>query len=278
MLEKLEEFDICCYREYELAYELSNNRLSNSFFLHRICWNVFFKYKYEVIGDCFCLVTDDNELNAAHLVYPLGKITDKELKNIIKRWKNIFDENKKIFRIDYIDEDGYLRLKECLEEEGYSWKVKSCRDYYDYTYSKNDYIDLLGRKNKSKRHLWNEYKKNIECYSLHKINVLNISDCKKIIRKWEEKNDIQGEKLIDTDHYPMEFLWDHFDELDCQGYILYFDMKPIAFFVASIRGDYCCFHFAKSDRDYPSTRSMTVWRSYGSSLVVMTPLGLFNKT
>ena len=120
----LNEFNIGIKEIYEKAYEISGSQLSNSCFLHRICWNVLFKYSYQIKGSYICLVADDNEINRAHIVYPLGKFSNQELKDIVNYWRMIFGKYNKHLRIEFIDEVGLSRLRTCLDEEGILWHQK----------------------------------------------------------------------------------------------------------------------------------------------------------
>lgn len=247
----LNEFDINTRKVYEKAYEISGSKLSNSCFLHRICWNVFFRYSYQIIGNCICLVADDNEINRAHIVYPLGQFSDQELKNIVNYWRGIFEKYNKSLRIEFIDEVGLSRLCTCLDEEGFQWHQESCEGCYDYTYNISDYVNLEGKKNRNKRYFWKRYLDNPSFYKLEKMERKNINSCQKITKKWESQKGLSENELINTDHYPLKFLWENIDEFDDCGYILYRGGVPVAFFVASINNECCTFHFAKADRTYP---------------------------
>lgn len=247
----LKEFNISTKEIYEKAYGISGSELSNSCFLHRICWNVFFKYSYQKIGKCLCLVADDNKINHAHIVYPIGQFSNKELKDILNYWRIEFGKCNKTLRIEFVDEVGLSRLGACLDEEGILWHREKCEGCYDYIYNISDYINLRGKKNKGKRYYWNHYLKFSDCYRLEKISFENISVCQQITKLWESQKGLSEKQLIDTDHYPLEFLWKHIDEVDNCSYILYRDETAIAFFVASLEHERCTFHFAKSDRRYP---------------------------
>lgn len=247
----LNEFNIGIKEIYEKAYEISGSELSNSCFLHRICWNVLFKYSYQIKGSYICLVADDNEINRAHIVYPLGEFSNQELKDIVNYWRMIFGKYNKHLRIEFIDEVGLSRLRTCLDEEGILWHQENCEECYDYTYRISDYVNLKGKKNRGKRHFWNHYLNNPDIYRLEKVGNENVDECRKITKIWESQKGLSGNDLINTDHYPLEFLWKHIDEIDNCSYILYRCGVAIAFFVATIDEERCIFHFAKSDRTYP---------------------------
>lgn len=247
----LEEFNISTRGIYEKAYEISGSKLSNSCFLHRICWNVFFKYRYQRIGKSICLVADDNDINRAHIVYPIGQFSNEELKDIINFWRIQFEKYNKTLRIEFIDEIGLSRLRACLDEEGIRWHQENCDGCYDYIYNVSDYINLKGKKNHGKRHLWNHYLKCANSYRLEKISAKNINVCQKITRLWELQKGLSEKELINTDHFPLEFLWKHIDEVESCSYILYCGEIAIAFFIASLDHGQCTFHFAKADKRYP---------------------------
>jgi len=247
----LKEFDISAGEVYKKVYEISGSRLSNSCFLHRICWNVLFRYSYQIVGNCICLVADDNKINHAHIVYPLGQFSDQELKNIIKYWREIFKTYNKPLRIEFIDEVGLSRLCRCLDDEGILWRSKKCGECFDYVYDIADYISLDGKKNKGKRHFWNRYLDGTNSYRLERVEQKNVNVCQQITEIWELQKGLSRKNVINSDHYPLEFLWQHIHEIDNHSYILYRNEIAVAFFVASINKNYCTFHFAKSDRTYP---------------------------
>ncbi len=248
---ELEEFNISTREIYQRAYEMSESELSNSCFLHRICWNVFFKYSYQRIGECICLVADDNEINRAHIVYPIGQFSNKELKEILNHWRIQFGKHSKTLRIEFLDEVGLSRLGTCLDEEGILWHKENCDGCYDYVYKVSDYVNLEGKKNRGKRHFWNHYLKFQNNYRLEKISSKNINVCQNITKLWECQKGLSKKELINTDHYPLEFLWKHIDEIDNCSYILYCGEIGIAFFIASLGNGRCTFHFAKADKRYP---------------------------
>lgn len=248
----LNDFSIEAKEKYERAYRISNSYLSNSCFLHRICWNELFKYKYQIIGDCLCLVADDNIINHSHIVFPLGRFNDNELKMMVTCWRDEFKRNNRRLRIEYIDDYQLPRLRSCLEREDFIWHLDYCEDYWDYTYQKWDYLNLQGKRNKSKRNYWNHYLANSSLYHIEKISANNISEVARIIEIWESQMGISENSLINTDHYPLQFYLNHFDQVDSCSYLLFRGEKAIAFFVASIKGTHCYFHFAKSNRKYPA--------------------------
>ena len=247
----LEVFNINTRKVYEKAYEISGSELANSCFLHRICWNVLFKYSYQKINKGICLVADDNEINRAHIVYPIGQFSNNELKRILNYWRMEFKKFNKPLRIEFVDEVGLSRLGTCLNEEGVEWHQENCDGCYDYVYNTSDYIDLRGKENKGKRHFWNYYLKFADCYRLEKLSFKNISTCQEITARWETQKGLSNKELLNTDHYPLEFLWKHIDEINNCSYILYRDETAIAFFIASLQYGRCTFHFSKSDRRYP---------------------------
>jgi len=247
----LKRFDISAKEIYKKAYVASGSKLSNSCFLHRICWNVLFRYSYQVVGNCICLVADDNKINRAHIVYPIGQFTNHDLKAIVKYWIKIFRRYNKQLQIEFIDEVGLSRLCRCLDDESISWRTKRCVECFDYLYDVSDYINLEGPKNREKRHFWNLYLENINSYRLEQIGHKNINACQQITEIWESQKGLSKKDLINTDHYPLSFFWEHIDEIDNCSYILYRNEIAIAFFVASINDVCCTFHFAKSDRAYP---------------------------
>lgn len=247
----LKDFNIIDAEIYKKAYEISGSKLSNSCFLHRICWNVLFKYRYQNIGNGICLVADDNEINRAHIVYPLGQFSNNELKDIITYWRIEFAKYNKNLRIEFIDKTALLRLEMCLNEEGIIWHSENCVGCYDYIYKISDYTNLTGKRNSGKRHLWNQYLKISKNYWLEKVSIKNVDVCQRITRLWETQKGLSEEEFIYTDHYPLEFLWKHIDEIDNCSYILYRDENAIAFFIASIEHEQCIFHFAKADRRFP---------------------------
>lgn len=247
----LVEFNIATKEIYEKAYGISSSKLSNSCFLHRICWNVIFRYSYLMLSNAICLVADDNEINRAHIVYPLGQFSNQELKDIVNYWRVIFRKYDKPLRIEYIDQAGLSRLRTCLDEEGILWNLENCEGCYDYTYNLDDYINLKGKRNRGKRHFWNHYLNNLGDYRLEMIGRENVNICRKIVETWEFQKGLSSNELINTDYYPLEFLWNHIDEIENSSYILYKGEVAVAFFVATMEDERCIFHFAKSDRTYP---------------------------
>lgn len=248
---KYKELNVSTEPKYTKAYRASKSKLSNSCFLHRICWNIFFRYSYIMVNDCLCLVADDNPINRAHIVYPLGDFSDQELKDIVRYWRQIFSKEHKPLRIEFIDEHNLVRLCNCLKEEGIGWVQENCESCHDYTYRVSDYINLAGKENKGKRNLWNRYKNTHNSYRIEKIEKKNVEDCWNILQMWEHQKGLSSSDLMLTDHYPILFFLKNIELLNNCSFLLYRNEVPVAFFVASVNDEYCTFHFAKSNRVYP---------------------------
>lgn len=249
-LSELKKLDIDSYQLYQHYYQLSGSLLSNSCFLHRICWNEGFDYYYLVKNNYLCLVADDNAINHAHLVYPLGEDYDSLLfQEVIFFWVDIFKELNIPFRIEFIDDAAKEILEGMFLLKGIKIQMQEETNCFDYVYNKNDILCVNGKKNRFKRSLLHQ----LEAQEYDVIDIKKEFDkknqCLELNRIWLEWKRREQQKE-DFDEYALEYFWNNAGGLDYVCYALRIKGVVQAYFVASINKNVLTFHFAKSNRHY----------------------------
>ena len=243
----LKKLDIDMRDTYQYFYCQSNSQLSNSLFNHRICWNEGFDYYYIIMDDYLCLVADDNIINKAHLVFPLGRFDIEKLEKIVLFWKDAFSQLSIPFRIDFIDKAACTQLQTIFTKNNISFTIVPETECYDYLYKVDEICNLSGRNNKFKRSAINQASHNNTSVIQIMPNSKEALECRRIDRLWKEWK--QNEQNVsETDDYALQFYWDNSYRMDALCYALVINGIIEAYFVASIYQNTLTFHFAKSNR------------------------------
>lgn len=144
--------------------------------------------------------------------------------------------------------------KELLEElYPEKFAFASARSTMDYIYLCSELATLPGRRFQPMRNLINQFKA-AHSYSFEAINTTNIDHCKELNSRWCLGKSIDSS---DPEQLALQRMFDHFDSLNIEGWILYADAKPSAFTIGSAVGcDTFCIHIEKADATIKGAAAM----------------------
>jgi hypothetical protein len=109
---------------------------------------------------------------------------------------------------------------EQLAAMGYS--VSQDRDNYDYLYSRQDLVNLTGRKFHKKKNQLNLFIRNNECQAKPLLEEYR-DDALQVLRRWNNRNDEPAESVAAAE--ALEKMW----PLQLCGGIFYVDGRPVAY-------------------------------------------------
>ena len=144
----LQPFTINEAEIYTNYFEKSRTRLADACPNSRIAWNSGYSYRYLIIEDCFCLISDGGVFTKPHFSLPIGDLSTEKLENILLQIEVIFKKEDWLLRGMFIDE-SYLKTFNHLSNYDLTWSVDS--DFSDYVYKSSKLAKLKGKKYRSKR-------------------------------------------------------------------------------------------------------------------------------
>ena len=132
------------------------------------------------------------------------------------------DENilKELFNNHHAMKNATGEQAEKLASLGYS--VSEDRDNFDYLYSREDLVNLTGRKFHKKKNLLNIFVKNNECQAKPLLEEYR-DDAMKILQQWKKQHDEPNDFLAAKEG--LEEMW----TLQLCGGIFYIDGQPVAY-------------------------------------------------
>ena len=108
------------------------------------------------------------------------------------------------------------------------------RDSAEYIYDINDLADLKGRRFHGKKNHVNKFRKDHPDYRVEPVTRENVDVCKAMDLAWHAENtDNEGEESLPFEDLALKCCFDHYDDLDMLGLILYVDDQPVAFTMGS---------------------------------------------
>ena len=123
----------------------------------------------------------------------------------------------------------------------------------DYIYLSSDLALLPGRKYQPKRNFINRFTGRYN-YRFEQINSQNIADCKAVNSEWREQKHISP---LEAEQLAVGRLFDAFETLPVEGWILYADGKACAFSVGSqVNHDTFAIHVEKTNSEVEGAGAM----------------------
>ena len=174
-------------------------------------------YRLSWLNEDLLLISgkDDNE---TFFMLPFGLPDQDILTGLFKR----FGTMKAV-------SENYIRV---LSEIDYS--IFEDRDNYDYIYSREDLVNLSGRKFHRKKNLLNVFIKNNKCQAKPLLEEYK-DDAIEVLEQWRKQHDEDGDYLAAKE--ALENMW----TLQLCGGIFYINEKPVAYCLGEELGQQDCF-------------------------------------
>lgn len=163
----------------QIFFDKADFRNCDFSFSNIFCWQNAYNTTF-AIEDNFLFFHFKSQDHPAYL-FPIG---DGDLKKAIERLEADAKEREITFRIFAITQKMFDLIEELMPGEFIYTKN---RDWYEYIYSSEDLISLVGKKYQSKRNHINKFKRT---YSWEYLPITRkiIPDCLKLYRRWCAEN------------------------------------------------------------------------------------------
>jgi len=219
----------------------STDSLSAFSFTNIFAWQDFFQFDLKVIEGCLCVFAQ-NESGCFLYLPPLGtNVTQR----IIEECFILMEKGNQGNGVTRVDNVGTKKLKLFSKNE-----FKYFKKGYEYCYYKNDIINLIGNRYKSKRSSYNMFTGQYECvYEAYDEGM--IEECLELYDEWMEqrkstnaKDDIYNTMLREN-RSACEMVLTHFLSLGLVGRVVKVGGKVKAFtFGYSINRDMFCIYLS----------------------------------
>ena len=210
----LQPFTIEQAELYTYYFQQSDTRLADACPNSRFAWNVGYNYRYLIVEDCFCLISDGGIFTEPHFSLPLGKLDSKKLQNILQQIEPIFEQKDWSFVGMFIDQE-YTAL--FSELSAYNIEMSYEEDFSDYVYQTSDLANLKGKKYRVKRNHVNRF---VRDYAEFEYSALTKSDQEKaveLVRTWCQDKEVDCSDPLASDCGPINNLFDYWNELMCEA-------------------------------------------------------------
>lgn len=234
---------------YTKYFSQSNTRIADACPNSRFAWNIGYNYRYLILEDCFCLVSDGGIFTEPHFSLPLGELTAAKLSNIINQLEKIFKQNNWQLTGMFIDEE-YTDLFN--ELEGYEINLEFDSAYSDYIYNTADLANLKGKGYRAKRNHVNRFIRDYPDFTYKPLEKSDQEKAVELVRTWCQDKEVDCKDPLVSDCSPINTLFSYWEQLNIYGGAIYYNEDLIAFSMGSIinQGKEGVIHFEKAHPNY----------------------------
>lgn len=242
---------------YMERYLKANIPVSGLCFNNRLAWGLEKYYYFKIIADLACLYCEgDEELVSKHLVLPIGLADEFSLQKVVDYYYPEFQKDGIPLKLMYVP-DGYLNVIHNLK--GYEMEVVNKRDFDEYVYDADSLRKLSGKALKSKKNLFNRFRRECSMCEYSSITADDMKDCLKLTEEWCVERGIDPLDVRNSDYIPIKILFENFKNLDIRGGVIRLMKKVIAFSLGSEPlQDTAFIHFEKVDKTINGTNVVVV--------------------
>ena len=245
----LEPLTIEVADKYKAYFNKSETWIADNCPNSRFAWDQGYNYRYFIMEDCFCLISDGGVFTKPHFSLPLGELTVDKLTKILEKTSKIFEhENWPLIGL-FIDEE-YVELFNQVEGFDFEWSYND--DFSDYVYETDKLANLKGKDFRVKRNHVNKFIREYPDFNFRSLEKTDREKAVSLVRTWCEEKDIDCHDPNESDCGPIDTLFSYWDELDITGGAIYLHNDLIAFSMGSIihDGEIGVLHFEKADPLY----------------------------
>ncbi|HHU53657.1 MAG TPA: DUF2156 domain-containing protein [Clostridiaceae bacterium] len=245
----LQPFTIELAEKYTEYFNRSKTRLADACPNSRFAWNAGYSYRYLILEDCFCLISDGGIFTEPHFALPLGNLNSEKLQIILQQIEPIFEKENWQFVGMFIDQK-YTDLFSSLS--AYNMEISYEDDFADYVYRTSDLANLKGKKYRAKRNHVNRFIRDYAGFTYRSLAKSDQEKAVELVRTWCQDKEVDCSDPLASDCGPINNLFDYWDYLDVRGGTIYFNSDLIAFSMGSVirDGQEAVIHFEKAHPDY----------------------------
>lgn len=190
-------------------------------------WKKDYNLKFAVVADHLCMISQSRIYDPfAFCPIPVdGKRDDSKFLKALKAIEDYFNHHHLPLMFGRVEES---RLDELRMAYGSSMKEEYLDSASDYVYNASDLINLAGKKFSGKRNHISQFMRNYGEYAYIPVDESNLSECKRILDEWCDKN----ENCVHPDNcerYAGYELLDNWSRLKMKGALLKVDGRFEAF-------------------------------------------------
>ena len=242
--------DKICFRDIDIKdKELWNNYLFSSgirfcdfSFLNICAWN--FYYHTEICEYNGFLLVRHFFHNDYHYFYPIG---NGDIKLVLDDLKKFANQTHNSFLLDCLTWENFEEFRKIFHEP---YKFRLERNYSDYLYLRNDWIELRGKRLQAKR---NHLKRFFHYYKFEykHYTVSFLDDCISLTERWMKENIDLNLSSMESELKVIRFALTHLEELGGYGGTLWIDGKLVAYsFGSPIDENTFVVHVEKADTTF----------------------------
>lgn len=220
------------------------NSFADTTFSMLYSWNDEFDYHIHKFDNAIVVTDTDKQNQITYMIIMNDKITD--LSDIIS---DICDRNRKVNQpvlIEYISERDIESYTCTLNKLNFSYRFETNEIYDDYIYTNEEFLNLSGNVNRSKRGGYNHFIKKFEGVKCCRYTNDMYSDIFYILDKWCEAHDC-SRCFYGCEKNAVKRFMDIYDENLHYIYLAYDKDMPLSFAVCEqINSDTVSYYFQKN--------------------------------
>ncbi len=251
----LEPLNIEMADTYQKYFNKSKTRIADACPNSRFSWNVGYNYRYLIIEDCLCLVSDGGVFTAPHFSLPLGELTAENLDHILNKLCEVFEHEQWPFLGLFIDQT-YLELFQNLRS--FDAAISMNEDFSDYVYQTKKLANLKGGNYRQKRNHVNKFIREYPDFKYQRLSKDDREQAVHLVKTWCQDKEVDCQNPLESDCRPIDRLFEYWDHLDVHGGAIYYNQDLIAFSMGTLLrdGNEAVIHFEKANPNYEGLYSV----------------------
>lgn len=253
--QNLKPLDIEMADTYQKHFNLSKTRIADNCPNSRFSWDVGYHYRYVIIEDCLCFISDGGVFTGPHFTLPLGELTVEKLNKVLTELYQIFEFENWQFIGLFVDE-CYLDLFQQLPD--FQVDISMDDDFSDYVYSTKKLARLKGKDYRTKRNHVNKFIRDYPDFEYRSLAKEDQEKAVTLVKTWCQDKEVNCQDPRESDCRAINQLFSYWDQLEVHGGVIYYNEDLIAFSMGTIvrDGKEAVIHFEKADPNYEGLYSV----------------------
>jgi len=216
--------------------------LSSFSFASLVSWERMYHYKWVISEGTLVTSFVTFEDNKNHILQPIGEFPIA-LQDKIIQYASSLHYPLTVYGVS----DSFIKHFPAFISH---FDQTEFRDMDNYIYSSEDLALLNGRDYHSKRNLINQFEKKYN-WTSEPIAEANVSDCFEVLHNIYNAETIESDSYLAYELKVLEFVLQHFTELEQHGVLVRIDKEPVAFSIFEMLNETTCvIHFEKAMREF----------------------------
>lgn len=226
--------------------EKFNPQVSELSFTNLFAWRNKYNFEFAIIDD-FLWILNRTQEDKLYFSPPIGDY-EKEYSKSIATLKKYLDSKNRPFIIKKADEEVKNKI---IDVNGFSYKVCSNRDTFDYLYSFDALLHLNGKKYHKKKNRVNKFIRKYDNWTYERLDSFNKEACLALEEKWCTQRQCQKTPGLLYEKKAIQETIEQFEQLNCQGGLIRINGAVEAFIISErLNDDTLVIHFEKGNTDF----------------------------